>query len=209
MKTTRTDPLFHHPLARASLAAVAVFAMSLLLKGADAPPIQGRVKIENAEFSGNSITEVSGSGSLTNDKGQTIATNKLTVAEGWVALPGIKGSEFRCLPSDLADTLETHWSGEPQKELATVTLVSSTTVRLEDDRFRFLFDTSYGTSLALAASLARATELRTTNSTELALWGSKVSVGRSGGSVRIVRGKIVGGKNIKVTTPDNRITVFK
>ena len=174
----------------------------------ETPPIQGTLKMQDAEFQGNAVTTVKGTGQLTNSQGQTIAKGDLTVVDGWVALRGVKGSQFQALASDLADKLEVKWHGEPTG-VAIVTLIADRTFRLDDENFHFVFDTGYGASLDLAASLARAPDLRVTKATEIGLWGSTVSVGKNGGSIRIVRGTITGGKNITVTTPGQKVRAFQ
>jgi hypothetical protein len=158
----------------------------------------GWCEIKSSSFQGNWIGKVAGAGEIKDENGNTIAKGDLKAVEGWIAVKGLKGVKFRWQPQSDTDTKpDKGWQGQPSAELAVVSLGPDQQWELLDDHFLFLIDSSYGLQFDFAASFARATELRVGQAAELSLWGNRVSVGKGGGTVRIVRGSVVGGQNIK------------
>ena len=174
------------------------------------PHRNARYSVENASFSGNSITEVKGTGEIEDEQGATIAKGNLVMVDGWIALQCPKGAKFNLLPKLDTDTQTREtWPKDANDKPAAVTLNQQQEWEVQDDNFFFLFDASYGLVVDFASSFARDTNLKVPYPTELALWGSKVTVGKDGGTIRVVHGKIVGGQNVSVTSPDGKVASYK
>lgn len=171
---------------------------------------KSKLKIEDSEFSGNRVTRVTGFGDFVDEKGNSIAKGNLTVVAGRVAVQGIKGIKFNLIPSDNEDELTREWYSDPGKKLARVSLSHSLQWELKDDNFFFLLDFSSGRpKIDRASSFARATEIQVMDAMEIVLWGNKVSIGTKGGIIRVIHGKIVGGKDINIATKKDTTTVYK
>jgi len=170
----------------------------------------GKVKIENASASGNTITAVTGTGEAQDEKGATIAKGNLLVVEGWVALQCTNGTKFKLITRyDTDATPKAEWPRQPAGKVAAVTLNEKQEWELGNDNFFILMDTSYGVAFDWASSLARETSLKVPYETKLILWGNSVSVGKGGGKIEIVHGKITGGQNVTVTSSDGKVTKHK
>lgn len=181
-----------------------------ILEAAKKESRESQIKVKNASFSGNVVAEVTGYGEIKDEKGVTVAKGNLVVVEGWIALPCPKDAKFQHLPKLDTDCKTTsRWPKDPGGKLSSVTLTAQQDWVIRDGNFFFLVDASYGLVVDFASSFARETNISIPYTTELKLWGNKISVGENGGEISVVHARIVAGKNITVTAPDGKVSVYK
>lgn len=158
--------------------------------------------LKGGQFVGNAVTRVTGTAEITNQYGNNIAKGKLEIVDGAICIRGRKGASFKCYAMDgfrVAD-------GTPKKPMrnrpARVTLTQDDFWILEDKRFCFLIDSSYGLTPAFSASFARNTRIELPPRKPLNLGDVSITAGERGGHVEFLHGCIVGKQDVTVAKRD-------
>jgi hypothetical protein len=158
--------------------------------------------LKSGTASGDTVTAVSGTASIEIEGGKLIATGQLQVVSGWIAVKGVQGARFKLFAGfDTRPTPSTRLKEKSSTPPAVVTLTANDEWKLDDDRFMFLIDSSYGLNPDFSSSFARNTRMVLPPNKTIELWGNQVSIGEKGGEIIVRNGNIETMKDAKVKKP--------
>ena len=183
MKSRRTN--------RSHFLAVSVLLASSLSVVAE---LKCQVSANEVAFKNGAPVAADATGTITNEKGEDVATGKLIVVGKALILQGKRGASFAYSPPR-EPFVATNWPIEGQTNLASVAFDGKGKWVLQDDHFSFMLEYGFvGGKILLDESLLFSSRVGLPEGT-YSLWGYSITVSNGGGSVVFKSGLPTGAEN--------------
>jgi predicted Zn-dependent protease len=150
-----------------------------------------------------------GTGTITNDKGETVASGRLINNEGTVTIQGNKGASFIYTPQPTATPSLPKWPVAVPTNPAIVDFDGKNKWTLEDDQFLFLMDIggNFSANILMDSSLLLSSSISFPEGA-YSMWGYSIKVGAGGGGVIFKQGSPVDGDNVTIELPAKERLAF-
>jgi hypothetical protein len=170
--------------------------------------LTGTIEAKQVMFVNGKPSVAEGSGTVKNERGETVAAGALSVNNGTMGLLGKKGASFTLAISPTTPP-PTDWPSTAPANAARVDFDGKDRWTLKDDQFLFILEVGGGFrgSVSGDRSLLSSSNITFPEGT-YTMWQHSITVGQGGGSVVFKQGHPVDGDNATVETPDKKKLEF-
>ena len=171
--------------------------------------LTGRILAKRIYFvDGGKPIAADGTATIENEKGETVASNKLVINEQTLEVLGKKGAGF-VYPLSSATSCPTNWPTSAHTNVAMVEFDGKDKWMLKDDQFLFMLEcaSDFTAKILIDKSLLASSRISFPEGA-YSLWGYSITAGMSGGTVFFKQGRAVDGDNTIVETPEKKKLEF-
>jgi len=171
--------------------------------------LTGVIEADRIEFVNGKPTAAAGTGTIKNKTGDIVASGKLIINEGAMAILGRKGAVFTYAPQPTTILSPTNWPVKAPANVALVDFDGKSMWTLKDDQFLFLLDVggNFQANILVDNSLLLSSRIGFPEGT-YSMWGYSITVGAGGGAVVFRQNHLVDGANANVETPEKKRLEF-
>jgi len=165
--------------------------------------LTGTIAANQIVFMGGKPTAADGTGTIKNEKGETVASGKLLTNSGDMELLATQGAAFVYVVQQ--KTPPTDWPAKERADVAVVDFDGKDRWTLKDDHFLFTLELggNFRANILVDKSLLSSSSITFPEGSYL-IWGYSITVGAGGGKVIFKQGHPVGGDNSTVETPEGK-----
>jgi hypothetical protein len=186
--------------------AIGLLAVSVLQCKAQ---LTGEIQARRIDFvNGGTPIAADGTGTVKNANGEIVASGRLIINNGTMAILGTRGAVFTYVPKPTASS-PTNWPDGAPANVALVDFDGKNKWTLKDDQFLFMLklgDNFQG--IILVDNSLLSSSCISFPEGKYSMWGYSITAGSGGGAVVFKQGQPVDGDNMIVETPEMKKLEF-